>query len=128
MARVTVLVIDDEADVREMIEIGLTLSGYEVLTAQSGPQAISIAKARPVDAVVSDLKMPGMDGAETIVALQHIAPNAVYILCTGYLDHDGAAKCAELGVEQLRKPFTPRELERVVERALQAERPLADRR
>jgi CheY-like chemotaxis protein len=117
-AKATVLVIDDEPDVREMIETGLSLSGYEVLTATGGLHAISIAHARPVDAVISDFKMPGMDGSETIAQLKRIIKNAVYILCTGYLDHVGLEKCIELGAEQLRKPFTPRELERILERGL----------
>ena len=119
--RATVLVIDDELDIREMLALGLSLMGYEVLTADGGERALEIVSRHAVDLIVSDLKMPGMDGIEVIAALRRQAPEAVIVVATGYLSEETVAKCHALGAKEcLRKPFTIRELEAVVTGALGA--------
>src|SRR6266545_725473 len=82
--RRTILVVDDEHDVLEMIELGLGLDGYRVLSAETGEQAIEAVARHQVDLVISDLRMPGMGGIETIARLREIAPHVPVIVVTGY--------------------------------------------
>lgn len=117
--RRTILVVDDERDVLDMIEVGLGLDGYDVLLAESGERALELIAGHPIDLVISDLRMPGMNGVETIVRLREIAPRLPVIVVTGYLPPDAVDRCRELGqVELLRKPFAFKKLTRAVHAAL----------
>lgn len=115
----TILVVDDESDVREMIEVGLSLDGHRVLSVESGEKAIELMRHQHVDLVISDFKMPGMSGVETISELRRLAPNLPVIVVTGYLAPGTVQACQALGgVEVLRKPFPFRRLEQAVALAL----------
>ena len=115
----TILVVDDESDVREMIEVGLSLDGHQVLSVESGEKAVEVIRQHHVDLVISDFKMPGMSGVETISELRRIAPHVPVIVVTGYLAPGTVQECLALGgVEVLRKPFPFRRLEQAVKAAL----------
>ncbi len=64
MAKTRILVVDDEADIRELVRWNLASEGYEVLDCESGEQALSLARSRDPDLIVLDLMLPGMDGLE----------------------------------------------------------------
>ncbi len=121
----TVLVIDDEADIREMIELALSLDGYRVLTADGGARAIALAREQRIDLVITDLKMPGMNGLETIARLREMVPDAVILVVTGYITPDTMAGCSTVGAREfIRKPFLIHQLEEAVARHLErAQRP-----
>lgn len=115
----TILVVDDEVDVLEMIEVGLGLDGYEVILAESGEKAVEVAASHPVDLVISDLRMPGMNGVETISRLRQLAPAVPVIVVTGYVAPGALDDCIALGgVNLLRKPFRFKNLTRAVQSAL----------
>ncbi len=117
--RRTILVVDDEHDVLEMIELGLGLDGYRVLSAETGEQAIEAVARHQVDLVISDLRMPGMGGIETIARLREIAPHVPVIVVTGYLAPGAIEECMELGqVKLLRKPFRFKKLTHAIRAAL----------
>ncbi|HKE16190.1 MAG TPA: response regulator [Kofleriaceae bacterium] len=117
--RGTILVVDDERDVLEMIEAGLGLDGYRVLLADSGEQAIDLVAHHRIDLVISDLRMPGMNGVETIARLRQLAPRVPVIVVTGYLSAATADECLALGgVELLPKPFPFVDLRHAVRAAL----------
>ena len=117
--RSTILVVDDEHDVLEMIEVGLGLDGYRVLLAESGEKAVEVAARNQVDLVISDLKMPGMNGVETISRLRELVPHVPVIVVTGYLAPSTIEQCMELGqVKLLRKPFPFNKLSHAVRAAL----------
>ncbi len=82
----TVLCIDDDPIVRELQKSVLETNGYTVLVAPDGPTGIALARHHPVDVVVLDFKMPGMDGGEVAEVLLKAQPNLPIVVCTGYLD------------------------------------------
>lgn len=116
-----VLVIDDEASITTFLSQYLGSRGHAVLTAQSGPQALTIARAGAFDVVVCDLRMPGMDGLETMRALRAL-PNGDqprYILSTGATMGAAVIDAAEaLQVAAVvPKPYDIEQLRRAVEHA-----------
>ena len=62
-----VLVIDDEGEIRDSLDTFLSLEGYEVSTAENGARGLAQAKDKPFDVAITDLKMPGLSGSDTIV-------------------------------------------------------------
>ena len=118
-ARGTILVVDDEIDVLEMIELGLRSAGYQMLTADSGERAIEIFGRQRADLVICDMKMPKMNGIATITRLREQDPGLPVVVLTGYLGPQTIEECEQLGgVELLRKPFLFRELSKAVKVAL----------
>jgi two-component system, cell cycle sensor histidine kinase and response regulator CckA len=100
----TVLVVDDEAFVRDVTCRMLEDIGYRTLDAPDGHAAIAVAcdPANCIDAVILDLTMPGMGGRSVLAALRDTRPDLPVILCSGY-DRDPAAADDAAGF--LRKPF-----------------------
>jgi CheY-like chemotaxis protein len=118
-ARGTILVVDDEIDVLEMIELGLRSAGYQMLTADSGERAIEIFGQQKADLVICDIKMPRMNGITTISRLREQDPGLPVVVLTGYLGPQTIEECEQLGgVEVVRKPFLFRELSKAVKVAL----------
>ncbi len=70
MAKTRVLVVDDEADIRELVRLNLAREGYEILECESGEQALSLARSKTPDLIVLDLMLPGMDGMEACKRLK----------------------------------------------------------
>ena len=108
----TVLVVDDQEIVRSVCESALTLEGYRVLKAESGPDAIEVcgAKDPPVDAVVLDLSMPRMDGRQTLARLREEGHDFPVLMISAYgIDEAlGSDEADNLGF--LQKPFRPDDL------------------
>ena len=106
-----VLVIEDNADLRDYLRVALESQAYDVLTAKNGREAIGYLNGHPVDIVLSDIFMPEMDGIETIAALKRRLPHARIIAMSGRPGVDYLAVARELGVARtLRKPFGMDEL------------------
>jgi CheY-like chemotaxis protein len=80
----TVLVVDDEEIMREILETLLTNAGYEVRVASSGREGIEQARARPIDVALVDIMMPGMDGFATLDELKRIDEDMAVIIITAY--------------------------------------------
>ncbi len=117
--RGTILVVDDEEDVRRMLSSALALRGYEVVAAACGEEAVAIAEHRAFVLALCDLKMPGIDGAETTAALKQLQPRLPIVICTGFLSEESLAVCRERGAcDYLRKPFSLEDLHRTIERNL----------
>ncbi len=117
--RGTILVVDDEVDILEMIEVGLAGEGYDLLLARGGAHALDMFDADAVDLVICDIKMPGLDGISTITRLRQQAPALPAIVLTGYLSPDTIEQCSELGgVQMIRKPFAFSELSSLVASSL----------
>lgn len=106
-----VLIIDDEEDIREVVELTLqTMGGWQVLTAASGMEGIAIARAERPDAILLDMMMPDLDGIATLAILratsetQHIP----VILITAKEKNVDRTRLAELKVTAIiAKPFDP---------------------
>jgi len=121
-----ILVVDDEASIREIAKETLESYGYRTLVAGDGAEAMALfADAKKeVRAVVTDMRMPFMDGMATIRALRKLDPS-VKVIATSGLDQDGAEASAGAGVIQafLHKPYTAEKLLVTLERVLQVDSP-----
>jgi two-component system nitrogen regulation response regulator NtrX len=111
----TMLVVDDERDITQVLADFLTMRGHDVTAAQSGKQALSLARQRKFDVVFLDIAMPGMDGNETLQQLRKDFPGTIVIMISGVSDESIAIKSLELGAfDYIRKPFEFSRLDRVV--------------
>lgn len=114
-AQKKVMFVDDEEGVRRSWNRYLSLAGFDVRTAEDGAKAIERLREEPVDVVVSDLKMPGMDGVKLLEWINHELPETRFILLTGYGDEEVERKVRDLGAfEYLNKPISPEQLSGVV--------------
>ena len=110
--KIRILVVDDEAPMREALRDWLLEEGYEVGLAAGGPEAIAMAEDGSWNAVLLDLKMPGMDGLQTLAELRRIAPHTDIIMMTAYATVETAVKAMREGAfDYLVKPFDPDEME-----------------
>ena len=114
-----VLVVDDEKTVCASCRKILTKEGYNVDVASSGKEALSKVKGNGFDVVVTDWKMPEIDGIEVARRIKEENPNIVVILITGYPSVETSIEAIRSGVsDYVPKPFTPQELSDAMIRAL----------
>ncbi|NKB87432.1 MAG: response regulator [Acidobacteria bacterium] len=114
-----ILIVDDEQSMREMLSYALDNEGWEVLTAADGAAAAVALQTEPVDVVVSDIRMPGMDGLELLRHVTDSAPQTSVILMTAHASTDTAIEALRLGAyDYVTKPFDVDELKISVRRAL----------
>lgn len=108
MSKGKILVIDDEDIVRTSCSRTLVPEGYEVNLVKNGFDGLSLLEQRPVDLVLTDLKMPEIDGIEVLRRIKDKWPQIEVIIITGYQTVDTAVKSIKLGAfDYLEKPFTP---------------------
>lgn len=106
-----ILVVDDEKEFLSLIEKRLSRRRMEVRTADSGQAALEIVRAERFDAVVMDVRMPGMDGLETLRQMKQIAPALPVLLLTGHASLGVAVNGMELGAfDYMLKPVAINEL------------------
>lgn len=106
----TVLVVDDEAKIVEVVGDYLRTAGFTVTTAADGARAVALARTRPPDLVVLDLGLPGLDGLDVARALRRTSPVPI-IMLTARGEETDRVVGLELGADDyLVKPFSPREL------------------
>lgn len=124
-----VLVIDDEEGVRDMLEFALRGRGYEVATAPTGEEGILLSTKEAFEAVICDVKMPGLNGSETLKALKRRWPKTEVIMATGYATMTSAMECIDAGACQyIAKPFDIEELCALVSTAVRLSRSRQPRR
>jgi len=110
MARETILVVDDEANIRELARLYLEKEGYLVVTSHNGIQALEQIKQDPPSLVVLDLMLPGLDGWEVCRRIR-AAGDIPIIMVTARTDDVDKIVGLELGADDyMTKPFNPREL------------------
>jgi two-component system NtrC family response regulator len=121
----TVLVIDDDNNMRWVIRRALTQAGYNVAMAASGEEGLELLAQEPIDLVLLDLKMPGLDGLGVLRRFRQGSADVPVILLTAYASVQTAVEAMKLGAtDYLSKPFDVEALKLAVERALR-ERALA---
>ncbi len=124
-----ILVVDDDRNGRESLRRGLARDGYEVLTAENGKKALAIAQDTPVDLVLTDLIMPGLDGFDFLEGLRVVQPDTPAILISAFANVDTAVKAVRRGVQDvLEKPIRLRDVRRAVKRAMEGRPVLSSRR
>jgi DNA-binding NtrC family response regulator len=105
------LYVDDEADLRDLVENQLLLEGFEVTTASDGVNALEILTQHSFDVVLLDVRMPRMNGIEVLQAMRDRNLHPRTIMLTGDSDISVLARCAQYGVRDfLTKPYNFHEL------------------
>ncbi|RJP14967.1 MAG: sigma-54-dependent Fis family transcriptional regulator [Candidatus Abyssobacteria bacterium SURF_5] len=119
MPRAQILVIDDEPLMRDFLEETLFRAGYELITAADGNAGLDEIKNNAFDLIVTDLKMPGIDGLELLSNVKRIQPDTSVVIMTAYASVETAVQALKAGAaDYIMKPFTPDEIEHVVRKAL----------
>jgi len=114
-----VLIVDDKASMLKMLS-ELLSQDYEITTCDSAPAALRRVSAAPPDVVLSDIRMPGMDGMELLQTIKERSPNTEVILMTAYATVAQAVTAVKEGAyDYLTKPFEPDELEITLEKAVE---------
>ena len=115
----TVLVVDDDANTRESLELALDKNGYKVLIAADAREALNLLDRAPVDVIVTDLRMPDLDGLQFYQFVRQRAPSVPVIMISGQASVEAAVSAMRDGVvDFLTKPFSLSEIRRVIARAL----------
>jgi signal transduction histidine kinase len=113
-----ILVVDDEQDIREVLEITLSASGYTVFTAENGKQALEIFKKENPLIVLTDIKMPRMSGIDLLSKIKDKNPDTQVIIITGHGDTDLAIKSLKNeAIDFITKPISDDALEISLKRA-----------
>jgi two-component system, NtrC family, response regulator AtoC len=123
MSQQRVLVVDDETRMRRVLEIMLQKMGLETRAAHNGQEALALAQKESFDLILTDLKMPEMDGLALLDALRAQKIEVPVILLTAYGTVESAVQAMKLGAyDYILRPFDVEAVERVITRALTAER------
>jgi two-component system response regulator AtoC len=118
-----ILIVDDDDALRESLELVLAAEGYEVVTAAGGEEALEILEAAPVEVVLSDLRMPGLDGLDLLPQIARRLPGASIILMSAYGTDELALEAMRRGAcDYLAKPFQPSEVLFTLRKARERER------
>jgi DNA-binding NtrC family response regulator len=114
-----ILVVDDEEGARELFNTILTDEGYDVALANSGEDALSLFKNHPFNLVITDIKMPVMDGLQLLQEIRKMGSKTDVIMVTAYGEVESYLKAMSLGAaEYINKPIRIKELKRIVHKVL----------
>ena len=116
-APATILLVEDDDQVRSLVRTLLTSDGFRVLEARTGPEGLRLAEeeAGNVSLLLSDMLLPDMAGYDVAAAIKARHPEIKVILMTGWVEGDIVERCvAELGAAFLDKPFPPAKLRQMV--------------
>jgi DNA-binding NtrC family response regulator len=115
-----VLVVEDDADVRAILDVFLSDKGFNVKLADSGHRALELLGEEPVDVILSDVRMPGMTGMELLRTVKERDPEIELVLMSAYSCVRDAVEAIQLGAaDYVEKPIDFRRLERVLQAVLE---------
>ena len=114
-----ILVVDDEADLRVLLDMVVANAGYEVTTAEDGEEAIGKLKISEFDLALLDIQMPNKSGIEVLKYIQQNSKHTKAIILTGYPDLKYAMEAREYGaLDFIRKPYRLEDVLSTIERVL----------
>jgi two-component system, NtrC family, response regulator AtoC len=123
-----ILLVDDHPEVRQSLGAFIEQLGHEALQCDNAPTAVATARNEHPDLIISDLRMPGMDGLHLLAALEQLDQPPPLALMTAFGDADTAIAALRQGaIDYLRKPIDVRELHRLIERVGSTTAPIGDR-
>lgn len=115
-----ILVVEDEKNMREILKILLEGEGYEVFTATNGVEGLGWINREIFDLIITDIKMPGLDGFQMLKKAQELSPESLVIMITAFGTTESAIESMKLGAyDYLHKPFKIDEIRLVVKNALE---------
>ena len=114
-----ILVVDDDQGMREFLEIMMTREGYRVVTAGDAGKALARCRKETFDLIITDLKMPKMDGIAFLKEVKQLSPETMVILITAYASGETAVNAMKEGAyDYIEKDFAIEDLKRIVRNAL----------
>lgn len=114
-----ILVVDDQAGIRRLLYEAFSEQGYEVDLAASGVEALEKVGCTPPDVMLLDMKMPGMNGIETLQEIKKMNDSILVVMMTAYGELEIVAEAVKLGIkEYVTKPFDINELRDMVKQIL----------
>ena len=120
MADVKILVVDDEENMLSMLKTFFVERGFECFTAVNGLQALEVLEKNPVDIVITDMKMPEMDGMELLSIIKEKYENISAVIMTGFSEEYTTTEALNLGADgYITKPFRNKELLLILKRIQQ---------
>src|SRR5215831_16235102 len=115
----SILVVDDESAVQDILGVFLETEGYRVATVGSGEEALARIEEQEFDVIVADVVMPGLSGLEVLERSRELRPRAAVVLMTGHATVEMAIEALRKGAcDYLQKPFGLHDLARCVQRLL----------
>jgi two-component system response regulator PilR (NtrC family) len=119
----SILVVDDERSMRDFLAIMLKKEGYQVTVVEDGNQAIKAIQKDIYDLVITDIKMPGIDGLQVLQTIKELSPDTLVIMITAFSSTQDAVKAMKQGaLDYISKPFEVEEIKLVVRNALERKR------
>lgn len=113
-----ILVVDDEQGIRQLLTLVFSRAGYSVRVAETGAQAVAMLQAEAADLILSDIRMPDMNGIELLRAARAMLPDVRVVMMTAFASLETAREAFKLGAEDfVQKPFDVEELREIVKRA-----------
>ncbi|HEY0658705.1 MAG TPA: response regulator, partial [Pyrinomonadaceae bacterium] len=113
------LIVDDEQSYRQLLTLVFEGDGHQIRTAMNGREALSMLQDEPADVIISDVKMPDMDGIELLRAVREFLPDTGVVLMTAFASVETAREAFKLGADDfIQKPFDVDELKIIVKKAL----------
>lgn len=115
-----VIIVDDEQSYRQLLSLVFETDGHSVRTAMNGREALNLLQADPADVIVSDVRMPDMDGIEMLRAVREEQPDLGVVLMTAFASVETAREAFKLGADDfIQKPFDVEELKLIVRKTLE---------
>jgi DNA-binding NtrC family response regulator len=123
MSQPSILIVDDELLIRDLLYDFFNGQGWDTIVADSGEKALEIIESKDVDLVLSDIRMPGMDGLELTAELRQMHPDIPVVLMTGYPSVDTAVAALRQKVsDYVTKPFNINKLYKIVAAQLRVQK------
>jgi two-component system nitrogen regulation response regulator NtrX len=116
----TILIVDDEEGIRESLSAILAEDGYQVESAATGEECLEVVQRKPVDVILLDIWLPGMDGIETLRRLRETEPGPMIVMISGHGNIETAVRATKLGAfDFVEKPLSIEKIGLVVKNALE---------
>jgi DNA-binding NtrC family response regulator len=123
----SLLIVDDEPDLRELLALTLANIAAAVHTASNGKEALEIIKTGTIDVVLSDINMPEMNGLELLAQVRDLGLDIPFIFVTGYADSTKCVQALRLGATDfLEKPFKKNQVVEIISNAMALSKAMRD--
>lgn len=123
------LIVDDEQSYRQLLSLVFETDGHRVRTAMNGFEALKMIEEEPVEVIISDVKMPDMDGIEMLRAVRGVTPDVGVVMMTAFASVETAREAFKLGADDfIQKPFDVEELKLIVRKTLEKQALIVENR
>lgn len=124
-----ILIVDDEQSYRQLLTLVFEGDGHSIRTATNGREAIELIKSEPADVVITDVRMPDMDGIELLKSAREYQPDIGVVLMTAFASVETAREAFKLGADDfIQKPFDVEELKLIVRKTLEKQQLIDENR